>query len=353
MTTTNESIPTDIENQNDSNQIEPSEVQTKESNNNEMTTETTGSTEEPVLSKSQKKKLLKNERWEKMKDQKKAYLKQKKKEKEKKRKEMMTDEERLQISEIKKKKKRDPTQIEYSGSIVFDFEMTDQMGEKEEKSLVTQMCFLYGVNRKAERPFHLSVTGFNGRIKPLFEKMSGFSMWHMDCFAETYMEKYEKSELVYLTSDSPNIIKTLDPTKKYIIGGLVDHNRLKGITFKKATEQGIAHAQLPISEYIQLASRKILAVNHVFEILSKFTECNDWKEAFEKVIPLRKFTEKKKKKNNKEGDDNNNDDDDDEDEDDEDEGDEEEKEDNDNEKDTNSTTTTSTTTSSPNPMVEN
>ncbi|KAF2068899.1 hypothetical protein CYY_009777 [Polysphondylium violaceum] len=290
-------------------QVNQDVVENKESTDITTTT-TTEDSNEPVLSKSQKKKLLKNERWEKMKDQKKAYLKQKKKEKEKKRKELMTDEERMQMSEIKKKKKRDPTQIEYSGSIVFDFEMTDQMGEKEEKSLVTQMCFLYGVNRKAERPFHLSVTGFNGRIKPLFEKMSGFSMWHMDCFQETYMEKYEKSELVYLTSDSPNIIKTLDPTKKYIIGGLVDHNRLKGITYKKATEQGIDHAQLPISEYIQLASRKILAVNHVFEILSKFTECNDWKEAFEKVIPLRKFTEKKKKKKDTEGGDDDDDDDD-------------------------------------------
>jgi Trm5-related predicted tRNA methylase len=42
-----------------------------------------------------------------------------------------------------------------------------------------------------------------------------------------YMDVFKKEELVYLTAESPNVIQTLEDDKVYIIGGLVDHNRLK------------------------------------------------------------------------------------------------------------------------------
>lgn len=44
---------------------------------------------------------------------------------------------------------------------------------------------------------------------------------------EHYCQIVAQEELIYLTSDSPNVLKELDPKKAYVIGGLVDHNHHK------------------------------------------------------------------------------------------------------------------------------
>ncbi|KAI4963395.1 hypothetical protein ZWY2020_014148 [Hordeum vulgare] len=71
-------------------------------------------------------------------------------------------------------------------------------------------------------------------------------------------------------------------------GDPVDRNRWKGITHKKAVDQGIQSAKLPIGSYLKMSSSQVLTVNQVFEIMQKFVETKDWKTAFFHVIPPRK-----------------------------------------------------------------
>lgn len=70
----------------------------------------------------------------------------------------------------------------------------------------------------------------------------------------------------------------------------------QGICHKKAAEQGIQTAKLPIGDYIKMASRVVLTTNQVVEIMLKWLECRDWQEAFLKVIPARKGPEAKEVK---------------------------------------------------------
>ncbi len=44
---------------------------------------------------------------------------------------------------------------------------------------------------------------------------------------DAFHEIMKKEDLVYLTSDSPNVLQELDENKAYVIGGLVDHNHHK------------------------------------------------------------------------------------------------------------------------------
>jgi tRNA (guanine9-N1)-methyltransferase len=110
----------------------------------------------------------------------------------------------------------------------------------------------------------------------------------INCQAEQSQEQNYHPDLVYLSSDSTNILSDLDDTKTYIIGGIVDRNRHKGITHSKAQTNNIQTAKLPIDQYLTVSATKVLTVNHVFEILLEFRICKDWKEAFLRVLPERK-----------------------------------------------------------------
>lgn len=108
-------------------------------------------------------------------------------------------------------------------------------------------------------------------------------------------------QLVYLSSDSEHTLSRLSPYTTYIIGGIVDKNRHKGLCHRRAEELGIPTAKLPIGEYMEMQSRTVLATNHVVEIMVNWLESGDWGEAFLKAIPKRKeATLRKMRRNNAE-----------------------------------------------------
>jgi tRNA (guanine9-N1)-methyltransferase len=98
----------------------------------------------------------------------------------------------------------------------------------------------------------------------------------------------EEGEIIYLSSESDNVLTHLKPNSTYIIGGLVDKNRHKGICHRRAVNRGIKTAKLPIKEYLEMRDRQVLVTNHVLEILLKWMEFGDWGKAFMEVMPKRK-----------------------------------------------------------------
>lgn len=124
---------------------------------------------------------------------------------------------------------------------------------------VVQVMYSYAANGKAEVPCRLSLTGCSGDIRKQLEKHSGFDNWLLHKENKSYIEVFEdrKKDLVYLTADSETVLETLDISKIYIVGGIVDRNRWKGITAEKAERQGIATAKLPIGEHMKMLSSQV------------------------------------------------------------------------------------------------
>ncbi|MDP2437201.1 MAG: hypothetical protein Q8P67_15755 [archaeon] len=68
----------------------------------------------------------------------------------------------------------------------------------------------------------------------------------------------------------------------------MDHNREKGLTHRLATEAGLRTARLPIDKFLQIEGRKVLAVNHVLQILVGKHQDQSWQTAFQAAIPQRR-----------------------------------------------------------------
>ncbi|XP_041340210.1 tRNA methyltransferase 10 homolog A isoform X1 [Pyrgilauda ruficollis] len=237
------------------------------------------------MSKRQRKKLLKQKQWEEQKD----LRRQKRKEKRQKRK--LERQSKLDSSSEGNDRKCMRREVVPSTlRLIVDCSFDDLMVLKDVKKLHKQIQRCYAENRKAFHPVQFYLTSHGGQLKTnMNENDKGWVNWKdIQIRTEHYSELIKKEDLVYLTSDSPDVLRELDEKKAYVIGGLVDHNHHKGITYRKAVEQGIGHAQLPLGNFVKMNSRKVLAVNHVFEIILAYLEKRDWKEAFFSVLPQRK-----------------------------------------------------------------
>lgn len=292
---------------------------------------------DPPLSKNKLKKMKRDQEWEAGRELRKKIRKEKVKEKKLKqraaRQEAATEssvppgdklESLDQAVEGEARRTRlQPVQIPVT--IIIDCGFDELMQDHERKSLGAQITRCYSDNHKAPYQAHLVVSSFGGHLKERFDTLlsGNHRSWKGVRFleegfveaarqAKNWMqtpdggilagalaragppeegkgfEEASAGDVVYLTSDSPHTLSCLSPYSTYIIGGLVDKNRHKGICYKKAMEAGVKTAKLPIGEYMQMNSRFVLATNHVSEIIVRWLECGDWGEAFDRVVPKRK-----------------------------------------------------------------
>ncbi|XP_062964140.1 tRNA methyltransferase 10 homolog A isoform X1 [Cynocephalus volans] len=237
------------------------------------------------ISKRQMKKLIKQKQWEEQRE----LRKQKRKEKRKRKK--LERQCQLESNSDGNDRKRIRRHVVQSTlRLIIDCSFDDLMILKDIKKLHKQIQRCYAENRRALHPVQFYLTSHGGQLKKnMDENDKGWVNWK-DIYIkpEHYSELIKKEDLIYLTSDSPNILKELDESKAYVIGGLVDHNHHKGLTYKQASDYGIDHAQLPLGNFVKMNSRKVLAVNHVFEIILEYLETGDWQEAFFTILPQRK-----------------------------------------------------------------
>ncbi|KAH8727053.1 guanine-1-methyltransferase-domain-containing protein [Phaeosphaeriaceae sp. PMI808] len=291
--------------------------------------------EEPKLSKSQLKKKRRFDEWEAGREDRKVKRKEKAKERKERKREAWKEQHADEDGNVPKMPPmRVPRGFAGNGTqvpitVVFDCDFEDLMFDNELKSLGLQITRCYSDNRKSKYKAHLALSSFHGKMRERFDGILAkqYTSWKgFKFFEEDFVEVSQKSkewmfgpeggiiagaleqsnsnqkqddqaatdpteeegEIVYLSSESDNVLTHLKPNGTYIIGGLVDKNRHKGICHRRAVNRGIKTAKLPIKEYLEMRDRQVLVTNHVLEILLKWMEFGDWGKAFMEVMPKRK-----------------------------------------------------------------
>lgn len=302
-------------------------------------------TEEKTLSKNQLRKLRRKQQWEEKREDRKTKRKEKRHAKQARRREEV----RAKVAEAKLqgldpksilgRRSQKKLGVRTSIAIVIDNDFHQYMREGEFFSITSQITRCYSDNRKAPFQSHLVMSDwkgplldrFNGALMGAYKNWKGVHFTNKDfleackeiseqlkqakdtekvcpMLTSSYqnnetpairkdtdddtqvpdIEETEHTNIVYLTSESPYTIERLEPGVCYVVGGIVDRNREKGLCYRRAKERGVRTAKLPIGEYLQMASRKVLATNHVVEIMLKWLETGDWGASFLEVIPKRK-----------------------------------------------------------------
>ena len=322
------------DNNNDNNKIKEKDEK------NQVDTLNENEEEKPKLtiSKNQMKKLKKQEEWQKKMEEIKKHKKEKKKEKKRLKKEQKELEEKLNPKNKEEDKKNNNKNLnvpfkskkqlkeEFKEKckngvrVIIDCDFEHLMNERGNKSMVRQIIDLYGINRSSSNPFRLILYNVGDKIREGLKKCS-YENWlgveiynkdqysNFDTFIQEILYKEDKRDLndiknnvYYLSADSENNIETIDNNATYIIGGIVDRNKYKGLCYKKAKELGINHGKFPIGDYLKLHSSQVLTTNHTFHILNEFSIKHDWKEAFTSIIPKRKQDNENEEEEEKEDD---------------------------------------------------
>ncbi|KAK7192900.1 tRNA (guanine(9)-N1)-methyltransferase [Paraphaeosphaeria sporulosa] len=295
----------------------------------------------PKLSKNQLKKQRRWERWEAGREDRKVKRKEKIKARKERRRTEWEEQQPAGSAEqpppFRAPRRGEPPGVQVPITILFDCDFEEYMHDHELKSLGLQITRSYSDNRKAPFRCHLGISSWGGKMKERFDGVlakqytswKGFQFCEEDFVKTSEMSKEwmkgprggkiagalakyqveqaqaegegveaekaladadadEEGEVVYLSAESDNTLERLKPNSTYIIGGLVDKNRHKGLCYKRALDRGIKTAKLPIGEFLQMDSRKVLVTNHVLDIMLKWLEHDDWGKAFIEVLPKRK-----------------------------------------------------------------
>ncbi|XP_076011438.1 tRNA methyltransferase 10 homolog C [Genypterus blacodes] len=177
--------------------------------------------------------------------------------------------------------------------LIFDMSYESNMSRREVENTVTQLLQLEGANRRAVDPFHLHFCNLQPDSAYMREllKRYGAETWDQLLITTTdrqHVDLFPRERLVYLTADSPNVLRSFDRSKVYIIGALVDRSIQSGLSLANAKRLKLTTARLPLNEFLHWdMGAKNLTLDQMLSIMQTLKETGNWEEALQ-FVPKRK-----------------------------------------------------------------
>nr|XP_020461565.1 mitochondrial ribonuclease P protein 1 [Monopterus albus] len=179
--------------------------------------------------------------------------------------------------------------------LVFDMSYGSHMSRHEMSSAVSQMMEAEGWNRRATEPYHLYFCNLqpDGVYMQELLKRYGAETWDRLLITSTdrqHVDLFPREQLIYLTADSPNVLRTFDHSKVYIIGAIVDRSPKSGLSLASAKRLKLATARLPLDHFLHWdIGAKNLTLDQMLRILLTIKDTGKWEEAL-KFVPSRKHS---------------------------------------------------------------
>uniref|UniRef100_A0A8C6TT85 tRNA methyltransferase 10 homolog C n=1 Tax=Neogobius melanostomus TaxID=47308 RepID=A0A8C6TT85_9GOBI len=177
--------------------------------------------------------------------------------------------------------------------LVFDLSYEGNMSKREIENTVSQLMEAEGWNRRATDPYHLHFCNLqpDSYHTQQLIKRYGAEAWDRLLITSTdkqHFELFPREQLVYLTADSPNVLRTYDHNKVYIIGGMVDRTVRSGLSLANAKRLQLATARLPLDEFLHWETgAKNLTLDQMIRIMLTLKQTGKWEEALQ-FVPTRK-----------------------------------------------------------------
>jgi len=163
------------------------------------------------------------------------------------------------------------------------------------KSLIyNEVPFSITNNRTSKAPFALHFTGVSEEMKAKMEKaVPGVCNLtsSVNVTSENAIDMWDPERLVYLSPDSRNDLKEINPDDVYVIGGIIDKHDRKPLTLSRAKRQGIRHARFPMKRIINLKAE--LNVDTCVAIMCDMKATQDWFYSL-RWVPSRLFANRLK-----------------------------------------------------------
>lgn len=181
----------------------------------------------------------------------------------------------------------------FNQPLVFDMSYEHNMCRRDIANTVSQLVDVDAWNRRSAEPFHLHFCNLqpDGVYMQEFLKYYGAQTWNRLLITSTdqhYNKVFPQEQLVYLTADSPNVLRTFDHSKVYIIGAVVDRSLQTGLSLGNAKRLQLPTARLPLDEFLHWGlGNKNLTLDQMLCIMLTLKETGKWEEAL-KFVPQRK-----------------------------------------------------------------
>lgn len=177
--------------------------------------------------------------------------------------------------------------------LVFDMSYEKEMSFREVSNTVRQIVMSESSNRRSVDPFHIHFCNFKEDSLYHREFIKNYrEAWDKLLITVTdqcYTEIFPKDKLIYLTADSPKVMKTFEHDKIYIVGSMVDKSIKRGVSLARAKRLGLETAALPLDKYLLWSTgAKNLTLDQMMHILLTLKDTADWKKALE-FVPKRKY----------------------------------------------------------------